>query len=59
MEIKVGTRWLSSNKVFEKREWGWKFLGMVHSMVEAFEKPSNDVDHPEDIFNEEYNERGR
>lgn len=47
------TRWISPDcKVWEKHEWGWKFLGIAKStsIFDMFELKSHDCDSDQDIF---------
>jgi hypothetical protein len=47
------SRWVSPDcRVWEKREWGWKFLGIAKSQhaIDVLSLISTDCDHPEDIF---------
>ena len=49
------SRWISTDcKVWEKRNWGWKFIGITKSFcaIDAMELSSHDCDHPDDIFQE-------
>ena len=50
-------RWVGVDcRVWEKKSWGWKFLGFSKSqhLSHVLEIPSNDCDHPHDIFSEEF-----
>ena len=52
----IGTRWVALDcRVWEKRNWGWKFLGFAKSKFPAhiLEVPSTECDHPDDVFHEE------
>ena len=52
-EYEESDRWVSgSGKVWEKRSWGWKFLGIVNSynFHHVMGLCSTECDHPEDIF---------
>lgn len=58
-EYSPGSRWIADDlRVWEKREWGWKFLGYAESFYpgHVISVPSHDWDHPSDIFHEEFNE---
>lgn len=49
------SRWACyDGRVWEKRDWGWKFLGYADSLsfCDVTFLPSTDADHPYDIFNE-------
>ncbi len=47
------SRWVAPDcKVWEKRPYGWKYLGISKSLSEIhiMELQSHDCDHPEDII---------
>jgi len=48
-------RWVTTDcEVFEKRSWGWKFIGIAKSATpcDVMNVLYNDCDHPKDIINE-------
>lgn len=52
------SRWVSLDKrVWEKRDWGWKFLGFAKSVsfLDIMELNYTDCDHPYDVFIETIN----
>jgi len=54
------SRWVAPDlRVWEKRDWGWKFLGYAESLYPAHVMSvlSHDWDHPSDVFHEEFDER--
>lgn len=54
----IYTRWINpDNMVWEKREWGWKYLGISESKspIHILDMLSNDCDHPMDIVADELN----
>lgn len=55
-EISPFSRWVSLDcKVWEKREWGWKFIGISKSIhiLHVMQLISTDWDHPDDVYKEE------
>ena len=55
-EYKDYNRWIGPDcKVWEKRYWGWKFIGVAKSQhaLHIMDIPSSDCDHPYHIFFEE------
>lgn len=54
-EHAIGSRWyVVDGKVYEKRDWGWKFLGISKSghPIHIMELDSHDWDSPYDIIND-------
>lgn len=54
------SRWVCpDSRVWEKREWGWKFIGIAKSqhLIHVMEVLSTDCDHPSDVFHEVIDER--
>lgn len=52
----VGSRWTDSEcRVWEKREWGWQFIGVAKSLHinHIMELISIDCDHPQNLFHQE------
>lgn len=51
------SRWVNGMdcRVWEKRDWGWKFIGVAksHHPIHGMEIISTDADHPDDVFHEE------
>lgn len=50
------SRWIDNdNRVWEKRCFGWKFIGISESknICDVFSIQSHDCDHPNDIYKEE------
>lgn len=56
-EYPIGSRWVSSDcRVWERREWGWKYIGIAKSphLLDVMEVLATDCDHPSDVFIEEH-----
>jgi len=51
-EYLLGSRWydISTKKIWEKREWGWKFLGYAESTTDVLKLQSVNWDHYDDII---------
>lgn len=50
------SRWVGPDcRVWERREWGWKFIGVAESLypIHVMDVISTDADHPDDIFDME------
>lgn len=55
-EYALGDRWVCSDgRVWEKKDWGWKFIGIARStsILDVFDLKSTNADHPWDVFVEE------
>jgi len=52
-------RWVCTvdNRVWERRSWGWKFIGVAKSQnpLHLMEVISTDADHPSDILDNVFN----
>lgn len=60
VHFNVGDRFVAADRrVWERREWGWKFLGFSKSRCPAdiINIPSTDCDHFEDIIDGQSYER--
>ncbi len=59
-QYNVNDRWVAVNlMVWEKRIWGWKFIGVAESQnpQHILKLVPTDCDHPEDIYFRGQNER--